>query len=411
MFMAKVVLAYSGGLDTSVCIPWLKDVKGLDVVAFSADVGQNEDLTPVAAKAKSSGAVAVHVIDLRRRFVEEFVWPAPRAGAVYGDGYYLATALSRPLIAAELVRVARDEGAEFIAHVCTGKGNDQVRFEASVAALAPDLRVIAPVREWDLTTRESEIDYAAAHGIPVPVTKKSPYSYDLNLWGISIECGALEDPWAGPPEEAYLLTVSPEEAPEEAVEVEIEFERGVPIGGDLSAAAQAGGARPDPVELVARLNDLGATHGVGRIDVVEDRLVGIKSREVYEAPAGTILHAAHRAVEAMCLPKDVLAEQRRLALLYGELVYNGKWFCLLRESLDSFFDRTQREVNGVARVRLHKGRATVVGRRAEAALYDKGLSTYDTGDTFDRSAAEGFVRLWSLPLKVEGARARRKAGR
>ena len=397
--MARVVLAYSGGLDTSVCIPWLKETKGLDVIAFSANVGQGEELEPVGQKALSSGAISARVVDLEERFVEEFVWPSLRAGAMYGDGYYLATALSRPLIARELARIAEEEGAEFVAHGCTGKGNDQVRFEASIAALAPHLEVIAPVREWELTTREQEMDYAQKHDIPVPVTKKSPYSYDRNLWGVSIECGVLEDPWARPPEDAYVLTTSPERAPDSPVEVEIGFEAGLPTSLD--------GRRLGGVELVGRLNELGASHGVGRLDVIEDRLVGIKSREIYEAPAAAILHAAHRSLEAMCLPKDVLEVQRTIALRYGQLVYNGLWFGLLRESFDRFFESTQSEVAGAARVRLYKGGVAVTGRRASRGLYDKSLSTYESGDTFDRTAAEGFVKLWSLPLRVEGARARR----
>jgi argininosuccinate synthase len=405
--MAKVVLAYSGGLDTSVCIPWLREKKGLDVVAFSADLGQGEELGRLREKALASGAVAVHVVDLKERFVTELVWPALRAGAVYGDGYRLATALSRPLIASELVRIAREEGAEAVAHGCTGKGNDQVRLEASVAALAPDLRVIAPLREWDLATREEEIDYAEAHGIPVPVTRKSPYSYDRNLWGVSIECGVLEDPWRGPPEDAYLLTKPVAEAPDGAEELEIELEGGLPVAAERAPGPDER-PRLGPVDLVARLNDAGARHGVGRLDVVEDRLVGIKSREVYEAPAATVLHVAHGALEAMCLPKDVLEMQRVLALRYGQLVYNGLWHSTLREALDRFFERTQEEVSGVARVRLHKGSAAVTGRWSKEPLYDKGLSTYDAGDTFDRAASEGFVRLWSLPLKVEGGRRRRR---
>ncbi|MHC4250122.1 MAG: argininosuccinate synthase [Planctomycetota bacterium] len=401
--MAKVVLAYSGGLDTSICIPWLKEHKNVDVVAFSADVGQGEDLTPLPEKAKKSGAVDIQIVDLRERFVAEYVWPALRAGALYGDGYLLATALSRPLIAAELVRIAEETGAEYISHGCTGKGNDQVRFEASVAALAPGLKVIAPLREWDLLTRDEEIEYAAERGIPVPVTKKSPYSYDRNLWGISIECGVLEDPWERPPEDAYLLTKSPADAPDEAVEVEIGFDKGLPVSLDGEAL---GG-----VDLIERLNSLGAEHGVGRLDVIEDRLVGIKSREVYEAPAGAILDTAHKAVEALCLPKMVLEMQRVLALRYGRLVYNGLWFSLLREAMDAFFDRTQSEVAGSARIRLFKGTATVTGRKSDRALYDKSLSTYDVGDRFDRAASEGFVKLCSLPLGVEGARGRRVRGK
>jgi len=397
--MAKVVLAYSGGLDTSICIPWLKEHKDVEVIAFSADVGQGEDLTPLPEKAKKSGAIDIRIVDLRERFVNEYVWPALRAGALYGEGYLLATALSRPLIAAELVRIAEETGAEYVAHGCTGKGNDQVRIEAGVTALAPQLKVLAPLREWDLLTRDQEIEYAAERGIPVPVTKSSPYSYDRNLWGVAIECGVLEDPWERPPEDAYLMTKSPADAPDEAVEVEIAFEKGIPVSLDGEAL---GG-----VDLIERLNALGGEHGVGRLDVIEDRLVGIKSREVYEAPAGAILDTAHKAVESLCLPKTVLEMQRVLALRYGRLAYNGLWFCLLREALDGFFERTQAEVTGSARVRLFKGTVTPTGRKSDRTLYDKGLSTYDVGDSFDREASEGFVKLWSLPLGVEGARGRR----
>jgi len=400
--MAKVVLAYSGGLDTSICIPWLKEHKNVEVIAFSADVGQGEDLTPLPEKAKKSGAIDIRIVDLRERFINEYVWPALRAGALYGEGYLLATALSRPLIAAELVRIAEETGAEYVAHGCTGKGNDQVRIEAGVTALAPQLKVIAPLREWDLLTRDQEIEYAAERGIPVPVTKSSPYSYDRNLWGVAIECGVLEDPWERPPEDAYLMTKSPAEAPDEAVEVEIAFEQGIPVSLDGEAL---GG-----IDLIERLNALGGEHGVGRLDVIEDRLVGIKSREVYEAPAGAILDTAHKAVESLCLPKTVLEMQRALALRYGRLAYNGLWFCLLREALDGFFERTQAEVTGSARVRLYKGTVTPTGRKSDRTLYDKGLSTYDIGDSFDREASEGFVKLWSLPLGVEGARGRRCRG-
>lgn len=390
--MAKVVLAYSGGLDTSVCIPWLKDVKGLDVVAFSADVGQNEDLTPVAAKAKSSGAVAVHVIDLRRRFVEEFVWPALRAGAVYGDGYYLATALSRPLIAAELVRVARDEGAEFIAHGCTGKGNDQVRFDVAVLALAPQLDVIAPAREWGFT-REQTIEYAKKYGIPVPVTVKSPYSIDENLWGKAIECGILEDPWVEPPEEVFTWTKSPQEAPNKPQYVEIGFEKGIPVSLD--------GKGMGGVELVDKLNAIAGEHGVGRVDHVENRLVGIKSREVYEAPAATVLLAAHLALEQMTLGKDQLRFKARVAQEYADIVYNGLWFSAMHDDLTAYVKSTQTHVDGTVRVKLFKGKATVVGRKSPKSLYSYHLATYDKEDKFDQSASVGFIQIFGLPVKTQ----------
>ena len=399
--MSKVVLAYSGGLDTSVCIPWLREEKGLDVIAFAADLGQGEDLEAIRQKALDSGAVQAVIKDMRREFVEEFVWPAVRAGAEYGHGYLLATALGRPLIARELCRIAAAEGATAIAHGCTGKGNDQVRFEAVAAAEAPHLKVIAPLREWDLKTREDEINYAAARGIPVPVTTASPYSIDQNLWGLAVECGVLEDPRREPPEDVYQWTTSPEAAPDQAESVELTFADGVPV-------ALNGNCQDDPVQLVRTLNEIGGRHGVGRIDVVEDRVVGIKSREIYELPAGTIITAAHKALESLTLSRDVLAMQRELAKRYGELVYDGLWFSHLREALDAFFTATQAHVNGRARVKLYKGQATVIGRESDAALYDESLASYGAADTFDHAAAEGFIKLWTLPLRAE-ARARGRA--
>jgi len=397
----KVVLAYSGGLDTSVAIRWLQEERGLDVITFSADLGQGEELAPVAKRAKATGAVKVVISDLRRVFLEEFVWPAVRASATYGR-YLLTTALGRPLIAREMVRVARASGAKYVSHGCTGKGNDQVRFETVTAALSPELGVIAPLREWDLGSRDEEIEYARKHRIPIPISKARPYSYDRNLWGQAIECGVLEDPWVAPPEAAYQMTVSPEKAPGRGTKVTIEFAGGVPVGLD--------GRKLGSVKLVEKLNALGGRHGIGRTDVIEDRLVGIKSREVYEAPGATIIYAAHRALEEQTLSKDVAAIQPELARRYGELVYNGLWFSRLREALDAFFLEAQRNVTGTVRVKLYKGNVIPEGRKAPASLYDEDLASYTPADTFDHSAALGFIKIWSLPLRVEAAKAKKKRG-
>lgn len=399
MSKPKVVLAYSGGLDTSICIPWLMEEKGLEVIAFCADVGQKDELEPLDGKARATGAIDVHILDLRERLIEEYIWPALKAGAHYGDGYLLATAYSRPLIAAEMARIAEESGAEYVAHGCTGKGNDQVRIEAGIASLAPHLKIIAPLREWEFLTRDQEIEYAQERNIPVPVTKSSPYSYDRNLWGTAIECGVLEEPWNGCPEDAYLITKSPESAPDEALEIEVTFEKGIPVAVDGEAMSG--------FDIIEKLTEVGSVYGVGRTDYIEDRLVGIKSREVYESPAGEILTAAHKAIEALCLPKNVLEQQRVLSQEYGRLVYNGQWFCLEREAMDAYFNTTQVHVSGTARVRLYKGNVSVPGRKTDNGLYQKNLSTYDVGDTFDREASEGFVKLWSLPLRVEGERARK----
>ena len=399
----KVVLAYSGGLDTSVCIPWIKEHKGAEVVTFSADLGQGEELDPVREKATKSGAVEIFIEDLRERFVTEFVFPALRARAAYSNGYLLATALGRPLIGAELVRIARETKSDGVAHGCTGKGNDQVRIEASVRALAPDLEIIAPLREWDMKSREEEMEYAAGRDIPIPVSKKSPYSYDRNLWGQSIECGVLEDPWQSPPEDAYQMTVSPEAAPEKAVRVELEFRQGVPVA--------LGGKELPPVELIDKLNEIAGAHGVGRIDVVEDRLVGIKSREVYEAPAATVIFAAHKALVELCVGRDLVHMAAPLSAEYGRLAYYGLWFSHQREALDGFFSAMNRTVSGKTRVRLYKGTATVEGRTSPESLYSERLATYTAEDVFDHSAAQGFIKLWSLPLAAEAARAAESKGK
>lgn len=391
--MAKVVLAYSGGLDTSVAIHWLREEKGLEVVTFSADLGQGEALPPTKERALKNGAVEAYIADLKDEFVKEFIFPAIKAEAFYGDGYLLATALGRPLIARELVRYARETGAEFISHGCTGKGNDQVRIETTVAALAPDISIIAPLREWSMGSRQEEIEYARKAGLDIgDVSEDKPYSYDRNLWGVSIECGVLEDPWNAPPEEPYLVTAAPSEAPDEPEEVVVNFREGLPVG--LDGKEMAG------VELIETLNERAGRHGVGRVDVVEDRLVGIKSREVYESPAGEVVFAAHQALARMTLPKDLISEGRTLSQRYGQLVYDGLWYTALRRALDAFFEEANRVVTGDVRVRMHKGRAVVVGRRSPNALYVHSLSTYDPSDQFDHSAAIGFIKLWSLPVAV-----------
>ena len=388
----KLVLAYSGGLDTSVAIRWLHEEQGYEVIALTVDVGQERDLSAVKRRAEATGAAKVVVREGKELFVRYFVFPALAAGAVYQGAYPLATALSRPLIAKLMVDAARQEGASAVAHGSTGKGNDQVRFDVSVQALAPDLRIVAPVREWGMT-REEEIDYARRHRIPVPVTKESPYSIDENLWGRSIECGVLEDPWQEPPEEVFAWTKSLPEAPDKPRYVEITFDRGIPVALD--------GEEMDGVDLVLRLNELAGEHGVGRIDHLEDRLVGIKSREVYEAPAAVALLRAHQALEHMTLSKAQLSLKTRIAQEYSDLIYNGLWFTAHHQDLAAYVQSTQRHVSGTVRVRLHKGHATVVGRRSEKSLYDFALATYDEGDQFDQSAAVGFIKIWGLPVRVQ----------
>ncbi len=391
MARSKVVLAYSGGLDTSVAIPWIREEKGLEVVAVTVDVGQPVDLEAVRAKAIASGAAAAYVADAKQEYADEFLRPAIRANALYEGSYPLSTALARPLIARHLVEVARREGATAIAHGCTGKGNDQVRFELSAQSLAPDLEVIAPAREWSMH-REEEIAYAAAHGVPVGATRASPYSTDENLWGRSVECGILEDPAVEPPEEVFAWTVSPREAPATPVYVALEFEQGVPVSLD--------GRRRPLDQLVLELNRLAGAHGVGRIDHLESRVVGIKSREVYECPAATVLLEAHRALEALVLPRDVLSFKRIVEQRYAELVYDGLWFAPLRTSLEAFVDATQERVTGEVSVKLSRGQATVAGRRSDLSLYRAGLATYAEGDKFRREMAEGFIYVWGLPSRT-----------
>ena len=388
----KVVLAYSGGLDTSVAIRWIKEKYNMDVIALTIDVGGDRDLSVVQKKALKVGAVKALVVDAKETFVNHFVIPALQADAIYQGTYPLATALSRPLIAKLLVDVAEAEGASAVAHGCTGKGNDQVRFDVGVAALAPHLKIIAPAREWGMT-REETIAYAGKHGIPVPVTSTSPYSIDQNLWGRSIECGILEDPWVEPPEEVFAWTTSPEDAPEKPCYVEIGFEKGVPTGID--------GQEVDKVRLIEDLNNLAGTHGVGRIDHIEDRLVGIKSREVYEAPAAVMLFAAHQALEAMTLSKEQLRFKRKVASEYADLVYNGLWFSSFHQDLIPYVQSSQRYVSGTVRLKLFRGCCKVVGRKSPYSLYRHALATYDEGDQFDQSASLGFIHIWGLPVKVQ----------
>ncbi|MDI3533655.1 MAG: argininosuccinate synthase [Thermosediminibacterales bacterium] len=389
--MSKVVLAYSGGLDTSVAIRWLQDKYGVEVIALAADVGQGSDLEFIKQKALKVGASKAYIVDAKEDFLKNYAFKALKANALYEGVYPLSASLSRPLISKLLVEVAEKEGAYAVAHGCTGKGNDQVRFDVSVTALNPSLKIIAPVREWPMS-RDEEIDYAKENGIPVPVDKDNPFSIDQNLWGRSIECGVLEDPWVEPPEEAYIWTVPSSKAPDEPEYIEISFEKGVPV--------KLNGVKKSPVDLVAELHKIAGKHGVGRIDHVENRLVGIKSREVYECPAAEVLIKAHKALEFLTLPKETLHFKQLIDIKYSEMIYNGLWFTQLMEALNAFIDSTQEVVTGDVRIRLHKGNAVVVGRKSPYSLYDVDLATYDEGDQFDHKASEGFITLWGLPTKV-----------
>ena len=388
----KVVLAYSGGLDTSVAIRWLKEKYNLDIITLTVDVGNERDFSAIKQKALKVGAVKALVSDAKELFVDYFIFPALQADAIYEGQYPLATALSRPLMAKLLVDVALEEGASVVAHGCTGKGNDQVRFEVGVNALAPGLKIIAPAREWGMT-REETINYAERYSIPVPITTSSPYSIDENLWGRSVECGVLEDPWAEPPEEVFAWTKSPSKAPDKSGYVEIGFERGIPVTID--------GQQMDGVSLIRHLNELAGEHGIGRIDHIENRLVGIKSREIYEAPAAVMLLQAHLALEAMTLAKDQLRFKQKVAQEYADLVYNGLWFTSLHQDLAAYVQSSQRFVTGTVRVRLFKGSCQIVGRKAPKSLYDFSLATYDKGDVFDQSASPGFIHIWGLSAKTQ----------
>jgi len=398
----KVILAYSGGLDTSVMVPWIKEKYNLDVVTFTVDLGQGEDIERIRQKALRTGAVDAIALDARNLFVDLFVFPALMAGAMYEGKYPLATALGRPLIAKLMVDAAHEHNAVAVAHGCTGKGNDQVRFDITFQTLNPTLKIIAPVREWKMS-RDEEIAFAAKHSIPVEATKESPYSIDLNLWGRSCEAGVLEDPWDEPPADAFAWTVDPARAPNEPVYVTIDFEQGKPVGLD--------GQKLDGVPLIERLNKLGGQHGVGRIDHVENRLVGIKSRELYEAPAAVILHEAHRELESLCLSKQAARFKTLVSQEYADIIYNGLWFSAFHQDLFAFVASNQRFVSGQVRVKLLKGKATVVGRKSEHSLYSKKLATYESGDSFDHDAARGFIRLWGLSQQTQAQRQLLKGGK
>ncbi|MHB0976028.1 MAG: argininosuccinate synthase [Candidatus Aquicultorales bacterium] len=387
----RVVLAYSGGLDTSVAIKWIHENYDLEVIAVAVDVGQEADFEAIVDKAFKAGAVHAEVVDAKKSFIERFILPSLKANALYEGKYPLIASLSRPLIAKVMVEVAEGTGAVHVAHGCTGKGNDQVRFEVSFRALNPELGIIAPIREWKMT-REQAIEYAEKHGIPVPITKKSPYSIDENLWGRTVECGILEDPWVEPPADAFALTVDPEDAPDAAEYMEIAFDRGVPV--------EVNGEKLPPFELIKKVQDTAGKHGFGRIDMMENRLVGIKSREIYEAPAAMAIIMAHRDLEDLTLERELLHYKAQVEQKYAELVYYGLWYSPLKDALDAFIESTQANVTGTVRLKFYKGACTVVGRKSAKALYSYELATYQPGDIFSHESAEGFVKLWGLPVET-----------
>ena len=388
--MKKVILAYSGGLDTSVCVKWLKD-RGYEVIAYIGDVGQGEDFEKIEKRALDTGAKKVYIGDLKQEFISDFILPSLQANAAYEGKYLLATALSRPIIAKYLVETAHREKASVIAHGCTGKGNDQVRFEVTVHILDPKLEIIAPVRIWEFKSRRAEIDYAKENNIPLTVTKKKVYSIDKNLWGISIECGALENPWIEPPKDAYQMTQNPEDAPAKPTYIEIDFEKGIPI--------KINSKKYPLEELIKKLNVIAGKNGVGRVDMVENRLVGIKSREIYEAPAATCLYLVHRELEALCLDRELLHFKEVLSLKYAELVYYGLWYSPLKKAIDAFIKETQKNISGTVRLKLYKGSCVVAGRKSPYSLYKEELATYTEKDKFDQKLAEGFIRLWGMPYR------------
>jgi argininosuccinate synthase len=395
----RVVLAYSGGLDTSVGIGWLKEATGKEVVAMAIDVGQGgEDMEVIRQRALDCGAIESVVIEAQAEFADDYIMPALKANALYQKRYPLVSALSRPLIAKYLAKTAKELGADTVAHGCTGKGNDQVRFEASVAALAPELTSIAPIRDLALT-RDKAIEYAAEHNLPIAQSKKSPYSVDQNVWGRAVETGFLEDPWNAPIEDLYTYTQDPDVL-RDATEVVIKFDQGIPVAID--------GVAYSAIEMVKKMNELAGHHGVGRIDIVEDRLVGIKSREIYEAPAGIALIQAHEELENLTLERDVNRFKKGIEDKWATMVYEGLWFSDLKRSLDVFIDHTQKYVSGEIRLKLRGGRAVVTGRRSEQSLYDFNLATYDTGDSFDSSLAKGFIEIWALPSKISAKRSHGK---
>jgi argininosuccinate synthase len=388
----KVVLAYSGGLDTSIIVRWLIEEYGCEVICFAADLGQEEELAGLEQKAKETGASKIYIEDLCEEFVADYVYPMFRAGAIYESSYLLGTSIARPLIGKRLVEIAEAEGADAISHGATGKGNDQVRFELTAYALSPDIKIIAPWREWDLNSRESLIAYAKKFDIPVPVTKKKPYSSDRNLLHISFEGGILEDPWTEPTEDMFVLSVSPEAAPDTPTYMEIEFEKGTPIAID--------GEKLSPANLLRKLNKLGGDNGVGRIDLVENRFVGMKSRGVYETPGGTILRKAHMAVESLTLDREVVNLRDSLVPRYATLVYNGFWFAPEREVLQAMMDDIQQVVNGTARLKLYKGNVDIVGRKSPNSLYDEDTATFEADDVYNQADAEGFIKLNALRLRL-----------
>ena len=388
----KVVLAYSGGLDTSVIVPWLKENYGCEVICYTADLGQNEELDGLEEKALASGASKLIIGDLREEFAEDYLFRLLRSGAVYERKYLLGTSVARPLIAKHMVEVAHAEGADALSHGCTGKGNDQVRFELTFAALDPRLKVIAPWREWEIRSREDAMVYAAERGVPISTTSQSIYSRDRNLWHMSHEGGELEDPWLEPQERMFTLTVAPENAPDSPEYVEIEFDTGTPIS--------VNGENLSPAEVIGRLNEIGGRHGIGRADIVENRLVGMKSHGVYETPGGTLLVEAHRELESICLDRTTLHFKEKLALDYAELVYDGRWFTPLREAMDAFIDATQGPITGTVRLKLFKGNVIPAGRKSKFSLYREEFATFGQDDVYDQSDAEGFIHLFGLPLKV-----------
>jgi argininosuccinate synthase len=389
----KIVLAYSGGLDTSVIIPWLKENYQCEVVAMAGDVGQEEELNGLHDKAIKTGASKFYLEDLRDEFVRQYVWPTLRAGAIYERKYLLGTSMARPILAKRQVEIALREGADAVAHGCTGKGNDQVRFELTYKALAPHLKVVAPWREWNIKSREDAIDYAHKHQIPITATKEKIYSEDRNLWHISHEGGVLEDPASEPEKSMWKLTVAPEDAPDEPRYVELDFEAGTPVGID--------GKRLSPVEIVSLANRIGGDHAIGRVDLVENRLVGMKSRGAYETPGGTLLVQAHRELEAICLDKETLRIKDVLAMKYADLVYNGQWFTPLREALDSFVQTTQKTVTGTVRLKLYKGNILIAGRKSAYSLYREDLATFGKEAVYNQKDAEGFINLFGLPVAVQ----------
>ncbi|MFH1074490.1 MAG: argininosuccinate synthase [Candidatus Firestonebacteria bacterium] len=396
----KVVLAYSGGLDTSIIIPWLKENYHCEVIACAVDVGQGEELLPLKKKAIKTGASKIYIIDAKKEFVTDYIWPSLKANAVYEGRYLLGTSFARPIIAEKIVEIAKKEKADAVCHGATGKGNDQVRFELTFKALNPGLKIIAPWREWDIKSREEEIEYAEARGISVPVTKKKPYSMDRNLWHISYEGGILEDTWNEFKDDMFLYTVSPEKAPNKPAFVEIYFEKGIP--------KKLNGKAYGPVEIIFKLNNIAGKNGVGRIDIVENRLVGMKSRGVYETPAGTVLHTALRDLEAITLDKDTLHYKELIAPRYAELVYNGQWYSDLRNSFDAFINHAERNVTGSVKVKLYKGSCLAVARKSEYSLYDNNIATFSKDEIYNQKDAEGFINLFGLSTKVQGILKRAK---